>query len=238
LTTGLGLLAASAALGQDARKAPPPPAPAPPPTALKDFKSQVSYSMGLSIGKDFKRRSIEVDPALLAAGLRDALAGGPALLTDEQVAKVMQDFQQQLAAHEVAASKAASDRNKKEGAAFLAANKAKPGVVALPSGLQYKVIKEGTGPTPKATDRVRAHYRGTLLDGTEFDSSYRRGQPLQIEVNGVIPGWTEALQRMKVGSKWQLFIPSELAYGPTPPPGGPIGPNAVLLFDIELLGVD
>ena len=131
----------------------------------------------------------------------------------------------------------AVEKNKKDGEAYLAANKAKPGVVTLPDGLQYKVIKEGTGPVPKATDTVTTHYRGTLIDGTVFDSSYDRKKPESFPVNGVIRGWTEALQKMKVGSKWQLTIPSELAYGQNPPQGSPITPGAVLLFEIELLGI-
>ena len=149
----------------------------------------------------------------------------------------MKDFQQQIQAKQMDAARGAADKNKKEGDAFLAANKAKPGVVTLPSGLQYKVIKEGTGQTPKATDTVTTNYRGTLIDGTEFDSSYKRNEPTSFPVNGVIRGWTEALQKMKVGSKWQLFIPADLAYGPNPQPGSPIGPNSVLIFDIELLGI-
>ncbi|MCA1685373.1 MAG: FKBP-type peptidyl-prolyl cis-trans isomerase [Planctomycetia bacterium] len=203
---------------------------------LKDLKSKASYSIGLSIGRNLKGAAVDVDSDLIARGLKDGVSGAKALLTDEELQKVMQDFQAAIVAKKMEESKGAGDKNKKEGDAFLAANKAKPDVKVLPSGLQYKVIKEGTGATPKPTDTVTTNYRGTLIDGTEFDSSYKRNEPASFPVNGVIRGWTEALQRMKVGSKWQLYIPSELAYGPN---GSPpvIGPNSVLVFDIELLGV-
>jgi FKBP-type peptidyl-prolyl cis-trans isomerase len=228
---GLGVAVASAvAAGQDAAKGSAP-------VELKDLRDKASYSIGQNIGRNLKGQSVDVDADLLARGIKDALTGGKALLTDEQMHEAMQAFQKQMMDKREETLKAAGEKSKKEGEAFLAANKTKPGVTTLPSGLQYKVIKEGTGKTPKATDRVSAHYRGTLIDGTEFDSSYKAGRPLEIDVNGVIPGWTEALQRMKVGSKWQLFIPSNLAYGPNSPPGSNIPPNATLLFDIELLGV-
>ncbi|MFO0952879.1 MAG: FKBP-type peptidyl-prolyl cis-trans isomerase [Isosphaeraceae bacterium] len=231
---GLGLVLASAlAVGQDAPKGTAPAA-----SGLGDLKSKASYGLGLSLGKNLKAQSVDIDPELLARGLKDGLTGAKPMLTDEQIQAVMQEFQQQLVAKRMEASKVAAEKNLKDGEAFLAANKAKPGVVTLPSGLQYKVVKEGTGKTPKATDTVSTHYTGTLLDGTKFDSSVDRGQPASFPVNGVIKGWTEALQLMKVGAKWQLFIPSGLAYGPNPPPGSPIGPNSVLVFDIELLGVE
>jgi len=245
--TGLGLMGMSAlARGQDAPQAPAAPilvpapgtAPAqPPPAGLADLKSQASYGLGLSIGRNLKAQAVDIDPELMARGLRDGITAARPLLTDEQIEKAVTAFQQQHAAKKMAEVKVVAEKNKAEGTAFLAANKARPGVVALPSGLQYKVVKDGTGATPKASDVVSAHYRGTLLDGTEFDNSYKRGQPLNIPVNGVIAGWTEALQRMKVGSRWQLFIPSELAYGETPQEGSPIPPNAVLVFDIELMGI-
>jgi len=251
--TGIGILACAAfAVGQDAPKtkaaapakgaapgsAPATAAPAQPaPAGLADVKSQASYGLGLGIGRNLKSQSVDVDANLMARGLLDGLSGAKAQLTDEQIEKAVQAFQQEITTRRQAEMKGLGEKNKKEGAAFLAANKTKPGVVTLPSGLQYKVLKEGTGATPKATDTVSAHYKGTLLDGTEFDNSYKRGQPLSIPVNGVIAGWTEALQKMKVGSKWQLFIPAELAYGEDPREGSPIPPNAVLLFDIELLGI-
>ena len=236
-TVGLGLAVASAAVGQDTPKGAAPAASAAP-AQLKDLKAKASYSLGMLMGRNLKSQSVDVDPDVFAQGFRDALSGGKVLLTEEQVQEAMQAFQQELQSKRMEAAKAAGDKNQKEGAAFLAANKSKPGVVTLPSGLQYKVIKEGTGKIPKSTDTIQAHYRGTTLDGNEFDSSYKRGQPASFPVNGVIKGWTEALQKMKVGSKWQLFIPAELAYGPTPPPGSNIGPNSVLLFDVELLGIE
>ena len=236
--TGLGLVVISTlAVGQDAPQTAPVPAPAQAPAGLGDLKSQASYGLGLSIGRNLKAQSVDIDPELMARGLKDGITGARALRTEEQAEKAVTAFQQQFAAKKTAETKVAGNKHKTEGAAFLAANKARPGVVTLPSGLQYKVVKDGTGAIPKASDVVSAHYRGTLLDGTEFDNSYKRGQPLSIPVNGVIAGWTEALQRMKVGSRWQLFIPSELAYGENPQEGSPIPPNAVLIFDIELLGI-
>jgi len=212
---------------------------------LKDPKQKVSYGIGLSIGRQMKGQSIEVDSQALARGIMDAIAGSKPLLSDQELQQTMMAFQQELqarqrgmAAKQSEASKALGEKNQKEGAAFLAENAKKPGVKTLPSGLQYKVVKEGTGPMPKATDQVKTHYRGTLLDGTVFDSSYKRGEPATFGVSDVIAGWTEALQLMKVGSRWQLFIPGDLAYGANPRPGGPIGPNATLVFDIELLGIE
>ena len=209
-----------------------------------DTRSKVGYAIGLNLGKNLKAQDIAVDLDLLTRGVKDGFNGSPQILTDEQIQAVMKAFSEDLRSKQMAAQKAAmekgaasGDKNTREGAAFLAKNKAQPGVITLPSGLQYKVIKEGTGKTPKAEDTVSAHYRGTLIDGTEFDSSYKRGQPLSIPVNGVIAGWTEALLKMKEGAKWQLFIPSNLAYGPSPQPGSPIGPNSTLLFDIELIKV-
>jgi len=248
-TVGFGcaaVLTSALALGQDTPKtkvaAPAPAAPATPaaPAAsaeLKDLRAKASYSIGLNIGNGIKAQNLDLDSDLIARGIKDMLKGAKPLMTDEEVQAVLKEFSDQQMAKQMAAMKSVVEKNKKEGEAFLAANKTKPGVVTLPSGLQYKVITEGTGPIPKATSKVKAHYRGTLLDGTEFDSSYKRGEPIELPVNGVIAGWTEALQRMKVGSKWQLFIPAALAYGDNPREGGPIGPGAVLLFDIELLGV-
>jgi FKBP-type peptidyl-prolyl cis-trans isomerase FklB len=175
---------------------------------------------------------------VLFRGLKDALAGSKLLLTDEEAKAALTALQTEVRAKEEAKSKAAAVENKKSGEAFLAANKAKEGIVTLPSGLQYKVIKEGTGPKPTAEDTVLCHYRGTLVDNTEFDSSYKRGEPLKIPVGGVIKGWTEAIQLMPVGSKWQLFIPSDLAYGERGAPGSPIGPNSALIFDVELISVE
>jgi FKBP-type peptidyl-prolyl cis-trans isomerase FklB len=204
---------------------------------LKDLKQQASYSFGLRIGRNMKSQSVDLDPDLLTRGIKDGLSGGRALLSDEQMDQALQAFQKELMTKQAELAKTQAEKNQKEGATFLAQNKTQQGVRTLPSGLQYKVLKAGTGKTPKDTDMVTANYRGTLIDGTEFDSSYKRGEPAQFPVNRVIAGWTEALKMMKVGDKWQLFIPAELAYGANPRAGGPIGPNATLIFEIELLDV-
>lgn len=204
-------------------------------TPLETPKDKVSYAIGLDIGKNLKAQDIEADPANIARGIKDALSDAKPLLTDEQIREIFATFQAELQAKRGERMKVEGEKNLKDGAAFLEANKAKEGVKTLPSGLQYKEITAGTGATPKATDNVTTHYKGTLIDGTEFDSSYKRGEPATFPVNGVIKGWTEALQLMKEGGKWQLFIPAELAYGEQGRPGIP--PNAVLLFDIELVKV-
>jgi FKBP-type peptidyl-prolyl cis-trans isomerase FklB len=203
---------------------------------LKTDKDKVSYSIGLDIGTNFKRQSVDLDAKALAAGIADGLSGGKPLLAEDEVQKVLAEFRQQMGAKAQQAAQQLAEKNQKEGEAFLAVNKKKKGVTTLASGLQYQVIKEGTGKIPKATDTVTTHYRGTLIDGTEFDSSYKRNEPASFPVNGVIKGWTEALQLMKVGSKWQLFIPASLAYGPQGA-GQLIGPNATLIFEIELLSI-
>ncbi len=192
--------------------------------------------IGIDIGGSLKKQPFEVDAAMVAKGLRDALSGGKTLMTDQEVKETLMALQQELMAKQQARMKEAGEKNKKEGEAFLAANKTKEGVKALPSGLQYKVITEGKGKKPAATDTVSVNYRGTLIDGTEFDSSFKRNQPATFPVNGVIKGWTEALQLMKEGSKWQLFVPSDLAYGERGA-GAAIGPNAVLIFEVELLSI-
>src|SRR5437667_7296836 len=198
---------------------------------LKDQKDKVSYSIGLNIGFNLGRQNVQVNPDLLAAGIKDAIAGKPQLNAD-QVKEVMATFEKDMQQKQ----KAAGEKNASEGAKFLEENKKKEGVKATASGLQYKAIKEGTGPQPKATDMVTVNYRGTLIDGTEFDSSYKRGQPATFPLNGVIKGWTEAVQLMKVGSKYQLFVPSNLAYGERSV-GPDIAPNATLIFEVELLDV-
>ncbi len=203
---------------------------------LKDQKDKVSYSIGMDIGNNLKKQSIDIDPDILAQGLKDAFSGGKTLLSEQEFIDIMTAFQKELRAKQIERAKELAEKNKKEGEAFLAENKQKEGVITLPSGLQYKVIKEGTGETPKLEDTVTVNYRGTLIDETEFDSSFRRGQPATFSVKGVIPGWREALQLMKVGSKWQLFIPSDLAYGERGA-GRDIGPYATLIFDIELLSI-
>ena len=195
---------------------------------FKDQKDKVSYSIGMQIGFNLGRQKVDINPDILAAGIKDALANKPQL-TPDQVKDVMAQFEKDMEQKQ----KQLGEKNKTEGAKFLEDNKKKPDVKTTASGLQYKVIKEGTGTQPKATDMVTVNYRGTLIDGTEFDSSYKRGQPATFPVNGVIKGWTEALQLMKQGSKYQLFIPSGLAYGERAM-GSDIGPNSTLIFEVEL----
>jgi FKBP-type peptidyl-prolyl cis-trans isomerase FklB len=202
---------------------------------LKTAKDKTSYAVGLNIGKSMRKDGVDIDPGILLRGVKDALAGGKTLLTDEEAKTAMVALQSDLRMKQEARVHQAGEANKQEGEAFLAANKSQDGVVALPSGLQYKVLKEGTGPKPSASDSVVCHYRGTLLNNTEFDSSYKRG-PATFQVGGVIKGWTEALQLMPVGSKWQLFVPAELAYGARGA-GASIGPNATLVFEVELLSI-
>lgn len=204
-------------------------------TPLESQKDKVSYAIGLDIGKNLKAQEIEADPANIARGIKDALSDAKPLLTDEQIREIFTAFQAELQTKRAERMKVDGEKNLKAGAAFLEENKAKEGVKTLPSGLQYKEITPGTGATPKDSDTVTTHYKGTLIDGTEFDSSYKRGEPATFPVNGVIKGWTEALQLMKEGAKWQLFIPAELAYGEQGRPSIP--PNSVLIFDIELVKV-
>ncbi len=203
---------------------------------LKTERDKISYGIGMDIGENMKRQSIDIDADKLAQGIKDVFSGGKLLLTEEEFRNTMENFRKDMMAKQKMQMQEVSDKNKKEGETFLAENKKKEGVITLPSGLQYKVIKAGDGNLPKATDTVTVHYKGTLIDGTEFDSSYGRGEPATFPVNGVIPGWTEALQLMKAGSKWQLFIPSNLAYGDRGA-GGKIGPNSTLVFDVELLSI-
>jgi FKBP-type peptidyl-prolyl cis-trans isomerase FklB len=205
------------------------------PLVLTTEKDKQSYAIGLNVGQSLHRDGIVVDPKILARGLQDAMAGGKVLLTDDQIKTVMTDLKNQVRQEQEAKRQAALETNKKDGAAFLAANATKPGVVTLPSGLQYKILVAGTGPKPTADDRVVCNYRGMLLDNTEFDSSYKRGQPATFPVTGVIKGWTEALQLMPAGSKWQLFIPADLAYGERGQ--ATIEPNATLVFEVELLSI-
>ena len=203
---------------------------------LKDTKDKVSYSIGLDIGTTFKKQKMEINTDVLAAGVKDGLSGANPLMTQDEVRAVMTEFSKDMREKAAAANKEAADKNTKEGEKFLAENKAKPGVKTTASGLQYVVEKEGSGAAPKETDTVVVNYRGTLIDGTEFDSSYKRGEPTTFPVNRVIKGWTEALQLMKPGAKYKLFIPSSLAYGPGGA-GGDIGPNSTLIFEVELLDV-
>lgn len=203
---------------------------------LNSEKDKVSYSIGLEIGNSFKNQAIDIDTSALEAGIKDALSGSKPLLTESEIKTVMTAFQKGMAEKQAEKMKAAVEKNKKEGEDFLTENKKKEGVKTTSSGLQYKVIKNGEGKMPKVTDTVSVHYRGTLLDGTEFDSSFKRGEPATFPLNGVIKGWTEALQLMKVGSKWQLFIPANIAYGERGA-GQMIGPNSTLIFEVELLAI-
>jgi FKBP-type peptidyl-prolyl cis-trans isomerase FklB len=203
---------------------------------LKDQKDKASYSIGYDIGETFKKQNVELNPDTLFGGLKDALAGKEAALTKEEREKTLQAFQKEMMEKQMAASKEAATKNAAEGEKFLTENKKKDGVKTTASGLQYKVLKEGSGAPPKETDTVITNYKGTLLDGTEFDSSYKRNEPASFPVNRVIKGWTEALQLMKPGAKYQLFIPSALAYGERGA-GQLIGPNATLIFEVELLSI-
>jgi len=202
----------------------------------KSKKEDVSYSLGMKIGQDIKDQELDLDADSLAAGIKDTLSGGKAKFTAEQQQQILMQYQQELRAQAEVKAKATADKNKAEGDKFLADNKKKKDVVTLPSGLQYKILTKGTGPKPKATDTVSVQYKGTLLNGTEFDSSYKRGEAATFPVNGVIPGWVEALQLMPVGSKWQLFIPPGLAYGERGA-GPAISPNSTLIFEVELVSI-
>ena len=202
----------------------------------KTLEEKISYCLGLNIGRSMKEQEVELDLDLLMRGMRDALEGTESAMTEDEVRETMLAFQKQMKSRAAGRAKALGEKNKQEGEAFLAANGKKEGVQTTASGLQYKVIQAGTGAVPKATDTVSVHYRGTLLDGTEFDSSHKRGRPAEFPVNGVIKGWTEALQLMKVGAKWMVYIPSDLAYRDRGA-GRLIGPNATLIFEVELLAI-
>jgi FKBP-type peptidyl-prolyl cis-trans isomerase FklB len=203
---------------------------------LKTDKDKASYAVGLNVGKNLAKESIDVDPAIVEQGIKDAMAGGKTLMTDEEVKAAMAALKATAQKNQEAKMAQAGDANKKEGDAFLAANKAKDGVVTLPSGLQYKILTAGTGAKPTAADTVICNYKGTLINGKEFDASSKHGGPATFPVRGVIKGWTEALQLMPVGSKWQLFIPPDLAYGQRGA-GGDIGPGATLIFEVELVSI-
>src|SRR5436305_14617216 len=204
--------------------------------ALTTEQDKISYALGMNMAKTLQRQSLEVEPDVLVKGLKDVLTGSKTLLSEDEARATLTVLQNDLRTKQQEKAQQVGMSNKKEGEDFLAANKSKEGVVTLPSGLQYKILKEGTGPKPSTTDTVVCNYRGTLINGTEFDSSYKRGQPATFPVNGVIKGWTEALQLMPVGSKWQLFIPPDLAYGQRGA-GADIGPNATLIFEVELLSI-
>ena len=199
-------------------------------------KDKVSYAIGLNMGRGMKKDAVEVEPSIVARGIKDGLAGGKTLLTEDEVKAALVALQGDVQKRQEESMAQLGEVNKKTGDAFLAQNKTKDGVVTLPDGLQYKILTQGTGPKPTAKDSVVCNYRGTLIDGKEFDSSYKRGQPATFPVGQVIPASTEALQLMPVGSKWQLFIPAELAYG-TRSPSPDIGPNATLIFEVELISI-
>lgn len=202
----------------------------------RSVEDRASYVIGYNLGRSLKQNEIQANTDLLTQGLRDALSGAKGMLTDEEMQATMQEFQQKVMAAQEAKQKALGEKNKAEGDAFLAKNKARAGVKTTASGLQYEVLKEGTGPAPKATDTVTVNYVGTLMDGTKFDSSYDRNQPATFVLNQVIPGWTEGVQLMKVGSKYKFYLPAALGYGEKGA-GGVIGPNAPLVFEVELVSI-
>jgi FKBP-type peptidyl-prolyl cis-trans isomerase FkpA len=215
----------------------------PPAAAAKDAKppvaidkNKISYMVGMDIGRGLTQIKDDIDIKVVEQALEAVIKGEKTTMTQEEALQVRQAYMQQMQAKRVTEQKAAAEKNKTEGTAFLAKNKSKSGVKTTASGLQYEVEKEGTGPKPKATDTVKVNYLGTKIDGTKFDSSYDRGQPATFPLNGVIKGWSEGLQLMPVGSKYKLYVPADLAYGENAP--GPIGPNATLIFEVELLGIE
>jgi FKBP-type peptidyl-prolyl cis-trans isomerase FklB len=219
---GVGLLAAQVGCGEK--------------QALKTEKDKVSYGIGVDVARNLKRQGIDIDVDLLVKGLKDVSSGQPLLMAEKDLRKTLGEYQAELRRKQAQAKRLAVVENKKEGDAFLAENKKKEGVVTLPSGLQYKIIKAGEGKKPTEADTVECHYRGTLINGTEFDGTYGAGEPATFRLTGVVPGWREALKLMPVGSKWQLFIPPELAYGERGA-GATIGPNATLIYEVELLAI-
>ncbi|HLQ26082.1 MAG TPA: FKBP-type peptidyl-prolyl cis-trans isomerase [Acidiferrobacterales bacterium] len=203
---------------------------------LKTEKEKLSYSLGANLGQNVKNNNLDIDAEIFARAIKDALTGNKPLLSDEEMKTALQEFQQKMRQKQVAMLQETAAKNKKEGEAFLAANKKKKDVVVLPSGLQYKVIKAGAGKKPTINDTVIAHYTGALINGKEFDSSIRRGEPATFPLGGVIKGWQEVLPLMQTGAKWQVFIPADLAYGETGA-GQAIGPNETLVFEIELISI-
>ena len=212
--------------------------PASAPKGLESVEKRASYAIGYRIGTNFKQQGAEFDLDVMLDGIRDAMKGGDPDLTEQVMDEAMMAYEKELSGKLQARMETEKKANLEEATAFLAENKKKEGVTTLPSGLQYQVLREGTGPKPSATDVVRVHYEGTLIDGTVFDSSYKRGMPATFPVGRVIPGWVEALQLMNAGAKWRLWIPPDLAYGESPRPGGPIGPNDMLIFDVELISIE
>ncbi len=216
---------------------PAPKAAAPDESGFKDFKQKISYTIGIEMARNFKLNGVEVDTDVFLQGVKDGFGDGKVKLTDAQIIEIKQQFQEQMMAKQAEMQAKSTEKFKKEGADFLKANAAKPGVTTTASGLQYIVLKEGTGASPKATNTVKAHYKGTLIDGTPFDSSYDRGQPASFGLSMVIPGWTEGVPLMKVGGKSKFFIPFELAYGPNGREPK-IPPYSALIFEIELLAIE
>jgi FKBP-type peptidyl-prolyl cis-trans isomerase FklB len=206
------------------------------PVTLKTDKEKQSYAMGMNLGLGLHRQGMVLDPALVARGMKDAMTGGKTALTEDEARAALTKLRTDVQTKMEAKNKEESSANRKEGEAFLASNKSKDGVQSLPDGLEYKILKAGDGPKPAATDSVTCNYRGTLLNGKEFDSSYKRGQAATFPLGGVIKGWTEALQLMPVGSKWELYIPADLAYGDHPP-GADIPPGSTLIFEVDLLSI-
>jgi FKBP-type peptidyl-prolyl cis-trans isomerase FklB len=203
---------------------------------LKDQKAKDSYSLGYRYGESFKKQGMEIDLEVFTAGFRDATGGNEPKMTQKEMGATLSDLQKRMFAAQQLQLREKAARNLGEGKAFLAENAKKEGVKTLPSGLQYRVITEGAGASPKAGDTVTVNYRGTFIDGTEFDSSFKRGKPASVQVDGVIKGWTEALQMMKKGSKWELFVPSQLAYGERGM--GRIPSNSTLIFEVELISIE
>ncbi|MBI2786453.1 MAG: FKBP-type peptidyl-prolyl cis-trans isomerase [Legionella longbeachae] len=204
--------------------------------SLVTDKDKLSYSIGADLGKNFKNQGIDINPDALAKGMQDGMSGAQLILTEQQMKDVLNKFQKDLMAKRSTEFNKKADENKSKGDAYLSTNKSKPGVVVLPSGLQYKVIDTGSGNKPGKSDTVTVEYTGTLIDGTVFDSTEKNGKPATFQVSQVIPGWTEALQLMPAGSTWEVYVPSDLAYGARSV-GGPIGPNETLIFKIHLISV-
>jgi len=207
------------------------------PPVLKTEVDKVNYGIGVGVVRNFVNQGLDVNLELVIKGMRDMHAGSTLLMTEEELAKTMNAFQKELRQRQAEAAKAVAEKNKKEGDSFLAENSKKEGITVLPSGLQYRILKAGDGKIPTDADSVECHYRGTFVDGKEFDNSYKKGKPITFKVQGgVIPGWSEVLKLMPVGSKWQVFLPSRLAYGERGA-GSQIGPNTALIFEIELLAI-
>jgi FKBP-type peptidyl-prolyl cis-trans isomerase len=203
---------------------------------LKTPKEKISYGIGVDMSRNFKQQGVDFDMELLLRGFRDGTSGGKLLMSDEEIRATLNAYQKELSQKRAKAMQAAAEENKRIGEAFLAENRKKEGVVVLPSGMQYKILKAGNGKIPTEADTVECNYRGTLINGSEFDNSARTGKPATFKVAGLIAGWTEALKIMPVGSRWQLFVPPQLAYGERGA-GGMIGPNATLIFEVELLSI-